>query len=290
MNAAIQFNHVCKEYENFSLKDVSFEVPQGFITGFIGPNGAGKTTCIKTMLSLIAPDRGEVEVLGVPVQQNPAYVSAIGVVMDAVMYVNDWRISDLRSILARQYRTWEDAVFTEHLRRFRLQENVKIKDLSRGMKVKLMIAAALSHHARLLVLDEPTSGLDPAARREICELLQDFVSDEEHSVLYSTHITSDLESVADYVILIIDGEIRFSGVKDGLQGSYCVVRGSAAQLEALGSSERIGYRKTAVNAEALVSRETIERAAGLDSDVIVEAATMDDILIFMGRGGAPCAE
>ncbi|MDR0406100.1 MAG: ABC transporter ATP-binding protein, partial [Clostridiales bacterium] len=184
MSNILEVRGLCKRYRSFALNEVTFDLPRGYIMGFVGPNGAGKTTTIKLILNVIKPDGGSVSV---PRQEE------IGVVMEAPLYVDDWRVYDVEAAIAPFYRNWDAGQFAGYLKRFGLDAKKKVKELSRGMKVKLQIAAALSHDAKLLILDEPTSGLDPVARDEIRDLLRAFVADERKSVLFSTHITTDLD-------------------------------------------------------------------------------------------------
>ena len=189
MNNILEVNNIAKNYTGFSLKDVSFEVPTGYIMGFIGPNGAGKTTTIKSILNLISTDAGTVKLFGMDSKADSTKINEqIGVVMDAPFFVDDWTVADVETAVAPFYAHWDRNKYTELLKSFNLDKKKKVKELSRGMKVKLMLAVALSHNAKLLILDEPTSGLDPVAREELCEMLSDFISDESRSILFSTQI------------------------------------------------------------------------------------------------------
>jgi ABC-2 type transport system ATP-binding protein len=250
---------------------VTFEVPRGYIMGFIGPNGAGKTTTIKLILGIINPDGGSVDA---PDREQ------IGVVMDAPLYVDDWTLSDVGAALAPFYRNWDAGQFVGYLKRFGLDAKKKVKELSRGMKVKLQIAAALSHDAQLLVLDEPTSGLDPAARDEICDLLREFVTDERKSVLFSTHITTDLEKTADYVTFILGGRVVFTGTKDLLLESYVRVTGGLGELSAEQRQLVIGYREHGTGFEGMA--EAVH-SGKLPRGVLSEQITLDETIIFMNR-------
>lgn len=215
MSNILEIRELEKHYDQFSLRKVSFSVPKGFIMGFIGPNGSGKTTTIKCLLGLTKYDAGEIELFEqVRETLDAAINEEIGVVMDSSFYVQDWSVDDVEKAVSLFYSKWDARQYDRLLKRFRLNRKKKVKELSRGMKVKLMLAVALSHDAKLLILDEPTSGLDPSARDEICELLGEFVMDEEKSVLFSTHITSDLEKIADYITFILDGKVVYTGLKD----------------------------------------------------------------------------
>ena len=229
MNSILEVRGLRKSYDSFMLSDIAFDLPSGYIMGFVGPNGAGKTTTIKLILNVIKGDSGSVKLFGR--EDTIVHNEEIGVVMDAPLYVDDWKVSDVESALSPFYKQWDKKLFDEYIKRFGLESKKKIKELSRGMKIKLQIAAALSHNAKLLILDEPTSGLDPVARDEICDLLREFVSDENKSVLFSTHITSDLDKTADYITFILNGSIVFTGAKDELIEKYARVTGGLQDLD-----------------------------------------------------------
>jgi ABC-2 type transport system ATP-binding protein len=234
MNNILEVLGLCKRYGSFALDEVTFNVPQGYIMGFIGPNGAGKTTTLKLILGMIRADSGSISV---PDKEK------IGVVMDTPLYVDEWTLNGVESAISPFYQNWNANKFSEYLKTFGLDPKKKVKMLSRGMKVKLQIAAALSHDAKLLILDEPTSGLDPVARDEICDLLREFVTDDGRSVLFSTHITTDLEKTADYTTFILDGRIVFSGAKDTLLEKYARVTGGPQEINEEQKKFVIGYRE-----------------------------------------------
>jgi ABC-2 type transport system ATP-binding protein len=268
-----------KSYDSFTLNDVTFNVPSGYIMGFIGPNGAGKTTTIKLILNIIRGDSGSVKLFGREdaLGQN----DEIGVVMDAPLYVDDWKVDDVESAISLFYKQWDKQIFAEYLKQFGLEPKKKVKDLSRGMKIKLQIAAALSHDAKLLVLDEPTSGLDPVARDEIRDLLRGFVSDVNKGVLFSTHITSDLENTADYITFILNGSIVFTGVKDDLIEKYARVTGGPGDLSLEQKSLVIGYREHGTGFEGMVEAADTGKLPG---NVLTEEISLDEIIIFMNKG------
>jgi ABC-2 type transport system ATP-binding protein len=240
--------------------------------GFVGPNGAGKTTTIKLILGIINPDGGNTDA---PSQEH------IGVVMDAPLYVDEWTLKDVEMALSPFYANWDSAKFAGYLKQFGLDAKKKVKELSRGMKVKLQIAAALSHDAELLILDEPTSGLDPVARDEICDLLREFVTDESKSVLFSTHITSDLEKTADYVTFILNGRIVFTGAKDILLDKYVRVTGGLRELSAEQNKLVVGLREHGTGFEGMTEAT---RVGELPRTVLSEPITLDEIIIFMNKG------
>ncbi len=207
MNNILEVRGLRKSYKEFALKNVSFAVPEGYIMGFVGPNGAGKTTTIKSILNMVSYESGEIKALGMDAKADAMTINErIGVVMDTPFYVSEWRVRDVEKALAPFYQGWSANKFASMLKRFGLDPMKRVKELSRGMKLKLMLAAAFSHDARLLILDEPTSGLDPVARDELADILREFMLDETKGVLFSTHITSDLDKLADYITFIRDGE------------------------------------------------------------------------------------
>ncbi|MDR1321931.1 MAG: ABC transporter ATP-binding protein [Gracilibacteraceae bacterium] len=278
MNNAIEARGLCKKYGSFTLKDVSFDLPQGYIMGFIGPNGSGKTTTIKIILKMIQGDAGAIRLFGA--DSAAAGNDRIGVVMDTPLYVDDWTAAGVGRALAPFYSRWDAGSFADYLRRFGLEPQKKVKELSRGMKVKLQIAAALSHEAKLLILDEPTSGLDPVARDEICDLLHEFVADENHSVLFSTHITSDIEKTADYITFILSGGISFTGPKDALLEKYVRVAGGPGDLTAEQKRLVVGLRAHETGFEGMAETANIGKLPG---NVVAEKISLDEIVIFMNR-------
>ncbi len=283
MANALEVRGLSKRYPAFALSDVGFSIPEGYIMGFIGPNGAGKTTTIKAILSMIAPDAGEVSFFGQDMQEaGPARNDALGVVMDLPFYPDDWRVAEVGKALAPFYSKWDAALFDKRLHAFQLDKDKRIKELSRGMKVKLMLAAALSHGAKLLILDEPTSGLDPVARDELMDLLLEFVQDGGHSVLFSTHITTDLERVADYITFIQQGKIVFTGEKDALLSKYARITGGLDALTSAVKGKVIGLRTHGAGFEGMILTEDMR---GLPASVLTEAITLDALIVYMNKAG-----
>jgi ABC-2 type transport system ATP-binding protein len=278
MNNAIEARGLCKKYGSFTLKDVSFDLPSGYIMGFIGPNGSGKTTTIKLILKVIQGDAGAIRLFGG--SSAAACNDQIGVVMDTPLYVDDWTAAGVGRALSPFYSRWDPGRFADYLRRFGIEPQKKVKELSRGMKVKLQIAAALSHDAKLLILDEPTSGLDPVARDEICDLLHEFVTDENHSVLFSTHITSDIEKTADYITFILNGSINFTGPKEALLEKYTRVAGGPGELTAEQKRLVVGRREHETGFEGMAETVSIGKLPG---NVLTEKISLDEIVIFMNR-------
>lgn len=281
----IEIENVTKHFAGFALRDVTFALPQGYIMGFIGPNGAGKTTTIKLILNMLARDYGSIRVFGLDNRSAEAEIKErIGVVFDQPFYVEEWTLREVERALAPFYQTWQSARYHQLLRDFDLDPQKQVKALSRGMKMKLMIAAALSHDAQLLILDEPTSGLDPVARDELLEILTAFMTDERHGatrgILFSTHITSDLEKIADYITFIRDGALVYTGPKDHLLEASVIVRGGRGELSATQQAQVMGYREYSTGFEALANAAQL---AQLPKGLLVEPATLEEIVIYMNK-------
>jgi ABC-2 type transport system ATP-binding protein len=215
MKNAIEIKNLTKKYKGFLLDNISFTVPNGFICGFIGQNGAGKTTTLKLMLNMALKDGGDIEILGKS-NKDTSLKEDLGVLYDQPYYQENWTPIDIEKAICPFYKRWDSSTYHQYLQRFALNPERKYKALSRGMKIKLGMAVTLSHDAKLLLLDEPTSGLDPVMRDEMLDILRDYMVEENKSVFFSTHITSDLDKIADYVVYINNGEILYSGLKDEL--------------------------------------------------------------------------
>jgi ABC-2 type transport system ATP-binding protein len=281
MANVIEVKNLCKNYELFSLKNVSFTIPEGSICGFIGPNGAGKTTVIKSILTLIRPDSGEITIDGEAA--DSADKKRIGVILDTHMYIEDWTCKDVGEAIAlcnTGNQDFQCEKFASLLSKFHIDTRKKVKELSRGMKVKLQLAAAISSQAEILVLDEPTSGLDPSARDDVCDILREFIIDGGKGVLFSTHITSDLEKCADNIVFINRGEINFDGSSDELRSKYVRIAGAKFDISADDRGKIIGYREHSYGFEGLSERSA---AAQLSDKIKKEAATLEEIIIFFDR-------
>jgi ABC-2 type transport system ATP-binding protein len=227
MGDVLEVRDLRKVYGDFALDAVSFSLPPGNIMGFVGQNGAGKTTTIRCILNMARKDGGEIRVFGLDnVRDELAIKQDLAVVFDEVFFVDTWRVKDVERSVGGFYAGWDGAAFDAHVKRFELSPDKRVKELSRGMKLKLMLAVAMSHGAKLLILDEPTSGLDPVARDELLGVLKEYVADGERSVFFSTHITSDLERIADRITLIDHGRIFYTGTKDGLLERFRDLDGS----------------------------------------------------------------
>lgn len=279
----LELKEVCKSFPDFQLNNISLSLPKGYIMGLVGPNGAGKTTTIQLILNMLEKEAGEISVFGMDNEKKESVIKQnVGVVFDSTFYVDTWTIRDTEKAVSIFYENWDHDVFAKIIKRFNLSMNKKVKELSRGMQMKLMLACAFSHDAKLLILDEPTSGLDPVTRDEFLEILQEFIKDGERSVLFSTHITSDLERVADYITLINQGSLVYSGSMENLIESYRLIKGRARDLTAELEKSIIGLRKTAMGFEGLIPAE---KAAGYEHCVF-DTATIDDIVICVSKGGA----
>ncbi len=279
MDAILQLSGLCKKYDGFSLDNVSFSLPYGCIMGFVGENGAGKSTTIKAVLNLIRRDQGEIQVFGKDNIQNELEIKEqIGVVFDSLNLPEMIRPLDVGRMMKSVYRQWDGAKYDQYLAQFQLPAKKLVKDLSRGMKMKLAIAVALSHSARLLLLDEATSGLDPIVRDEILDILLEFIQDESCGVLFSSHITGDLEKIADYVTFIHQGKILLSEPKDLLLEKYGVIRCTKEELAALDKSAVVGVRRHQFGVEALVEKKKISGVYTIDK------ASIEDIMLFIARG------
>lgn len=227
MENAIEVRNLTKKYEGFTLKNISFQIPTGSVVGFIGENGAGKSTTILAILGIITADSGEAWLLGHKVRQRTegdAWREQVGVVFDECNFHWELRIKQVQNIMRDIYRTWDDEKFSGYLKRFELPLNKKVKELSKGMRMKLSIAAALSHDSRVLILDEATSGLDPVVRNEILDIFRELIEDGQHTIFLSSHITSDIEKISDYIMLIHRGELLLSESKDDILYNYAIVR------------------------------------------------------------------
>ena len=285
MNSTLILKNVNKKYEksNFAIKDISFSVPEGSIVGFIGENGAGKSTTMNCILNVIRRDSGTIEIFGREMTDEDIDIREnIGVVYDSNNFPEYLTAKQLADILGRIYSKWDDFCFEQFLRRFGLPESQKIKSYSRGMSMKLAIAVALSHDSKLLILDEATSGLDPIMRDEILDVLLEFVKQENHSILLSSHITSDLEKIADYIVFIHNGEIILSKTKDELIYEYGVIRCSENDFHNILSEDILSSMKKDYQIDVLIkNRKLIEKKY---KNLIVDSVSLDEIMLLLAKG------
>ena len=278
MENVLEIRNLRKNYGDFQLEDVSFSLPEGYIMGLIGPNGAGKTTIIKLIMNLIMKNGGDIKVFGMDNIGNEVEVkSRIGFVYDNPNYYEHLNLKQLKSIIAPFYKDWDDKMFFELVDKFKLPLKKKLKKFSRGMLMKGALALALSHHADLIIMDEPTSGLDPVFRRELLDLLSELLQNEKKSILFSTHITSDLERIADFITLIINGNIIFSKSKEEVLENYALVKGGNDLLNEEAKKYFTGIRKSEFGFEALTGNIT-ETKKKFGSDIVIDKASLEDIM------------
>ena len=279
MTNCIEIKGLVKEYRTFTLGPIDLAVPGGSILGLIGENGAGKTTLIKSMLGVVRPGGGEVRLLG---KRPDDAKQDIGVVMDDCFFSEYLRVRDVDAVLSRVYEGWDRGLFRDYLEKFSLAGTKNIKELSRGMRMKLSLAAALAHRPKLLLLDEVTAGLDPVVRDEILDEFLDFVSGEDHGILISSHITSDLEKVADYIAYLHEGKLLMCDEKDRLLESYGRLVCARADLEQIDRSYLVSVRKSQYSTDALIRNrgEFTRRYPRLT----VEPITLDELMVFVVRG------
>jgi ABC-2 type transport system ATP-binding protein len=256
---------------------------KGTLTGFVGPNGAGKTTTIKSILNMISPDDGKITVLGLDSVSNDMVIkSKLGIVLDDGHFYEDLTLRKMKSLIAPMYPAWNDNAYQFYMKKFQLPESKKIKDLSRGMRMKYALMLALSHGAELFILDEPTSGLDPLVRNELIEILKNIVLEDNKTVLMSTHITSDLDKIADYLFFIFDGEIILQGQKDEIKDQHAIVKGDTASLLPEYENYFVGINKSAYGFEGLTENKAALKKV-LPEKTVYEVPTIEDIMLYYIR-------
>ena len=280
MDNIIKVNNLTKTYDNFILDNITLEIKKGSIIGLIGENGAGKTTLIKLLLGLIKKDKGDILIFNQKL--NNKVKEDIGVVLDDSFFPEAIKVKDINSIMKNIYKSWDEQLFFKYLKDFSLNENMLIKNLSKGMKKKLEIITALAHHPKLLILDEPTSGLDPIVRKEILDIFLDFIENGENSILFSSHITSDIESIADYIVFIDNGKLVFDKEKDDILDNYGIVKCSDNDFKKISKDNIISYLKNKYNYEVLVNdRKKVKKN---NSDIVIDKATLEDIMLLIVKG------
>ncbi len=287
MKNILEVKNLNKKYDNFELKDVSFSLPEGMIMGFIGENGAGKTTTIKALLNIIKKDSGEIQLLGRDhLKEEKQIKEEIGVVLDDMFFPEILTARDINRIMKDVYKTWDSNLFNQYLEKFLLPSNKPIKTFSKGMRKKLEIITALAHHPKLLILDEPTSGLDPIARTEVLDLFQDFIQNETCSILLSSHMTTDLEHIADYITFINQGKILLSKTKDEILEQYGIVKCREEEFQKIDPKDYIRYKKNKYQYEILIENQQ-EFKKKYDIKTI-DKMTLDDLMILMIKGEKSC--
>ena len=281
MENILEINELCKTYEDFALKDVSFSLPKGFIMGFVGENGSGKTTTIRAILNMAKIDSGKISVFGLDsVTDTIAIKERLGVVFDSLYLAEHLNIKQIEQQLKPFYKDWDSKEFFSRVKEFDLPDNRKVGEFSKGMKMKLMIAIALSHKAELIILDEPTSGLDPVARDELLDILAEYIEDENRGVLFSTHITADVERIADYVTILHNGKVWYTGTKDELTENYAVIKGAEEEISSALKEKMIGFHAYRNGFDALIKTDDL---AGIPDSLEYEKASIDEILVYIAK-------
>ncbi len=282
MENIVEIKNLSKKYNGFQLKNINMELPKGMIMGLIGENGAGKTTTIKSILNIINSE-GSIKIFGKDIKLNEKEVKEeIGVVLDDSFLSEYLTAKQVNSIMKSMYKNWDEQLYFKYLENFKLPKNKLVKDFSSGMKMKLKVTTALSHHPKLLILDEPTSGLDPVARNEILDIFQDFIQNEENSILVSSHITSDLEHIADYITFINDGEIVLSKTRDELLEQYGIVKCTKEEFEKIDKNDYVKFKENRFGYEVLVENKTkFKRKYDFN---IIDKPTLEDIMLIYIKG------
>ena len=276
---AIEIKGITKRYDGFTLDDLSFNVPKGSIMGFVGQNGAGKSTTINTILNIIRPDEGSVSVFGLDnIKDEKEIKKSIAAIFDELPFHERLNAKNLNSILKRIFDEWSSETFFNYLDRFSLPSKKKFGQFSKGMKMKLQIAAALSHNAKLLIMDEATTGLDPVVRNEILDIFLEYLQNEEHSILMSSHITSDLEKIADSVTFIDKGKVLISGYKDDILESHGVLKCTKDDYRDIAPEDIVSARLNDFGAEIMVSDRA--ECSRKYSGAVIDPATLEDIMIY----------
>jgi len=281
MSNALEVQNLRKSYADFKLADISFTLPAGYIMGFVGQNGAGKTTTIRCILNMAVKESGVIKIYGMDnIKDELTVKQELAAVFDEIFFVDFWRVREVEKAICGFYIQWDSKKYNEYLKQFELSLDKRVKELSRGMKMKLMLAVAMSHGAKLLILDEPTSGLDPVARDELLDILREYISDGEKSVFFSTHITSDLERIADFITLIDHGKIFYTGTKDGLLEHFLIIKGSKAELTDDLKKKIIGLSVTSAGFNGMIRADD---SKGLPSGVVKEPPVIDEILVHISK-------
>ena len=284
MKNAIEIRNLVKKYgDKFTLGEINLDIPSGLIIGLIGENGAGKTTLIKSILNIIRSDKGNIKIFEKDIKINESEIKEnIGVVLDNMFFPELLMPKDINSIMKDVYKNWDEQLFNKYLSEFKLKNNQSIKSMSKGMRKKLEIATALSHHPKLLILDEPTSGLDPVVRNEVLDIFLDFIQDEEHTILLSTHITSDLEHIADKIIFINQGKVVLDQSRDDLLDNYGILKCDVDKFDTISKDDIIAYKKNKYDCEILVN--DINKIKKKYKDFIVDKITLEELMVLMIKG------
>jgi len=284
MENVVELKNVTKRFKGFSVNHINLQVKRGFVTGFIGANGAGKSTTIKTMMNLLRPDAGEVKLFGLDYKTHEKEIKQrIGFVYDGNIFFEGLNLKDIKRIVAPAYKRWDDTIFYQYVEQFELPLNKAIKTFSKGMQMKASLAIALSHHAELIIMDEPTAGLDPIFRRELLDLLQELMVDGNRTIFFSTHITTDLDRIADYIAFIQKGELVFNQSIHDVAENYALVKGELNLLDRDTEKAFVHVHRASTGFEALT--DNIKAAKNIFGDtVIIERASLEDIMYYF-KGG-----
>jgi ABC-2 type transport system ATP-binding protein len=280
---AIEICGLSKQFDGFALENISMTVPKGSIMGFVGQNGAGKTTTIKSILNIVQPDNGNTKLLGMDIREKEEEIkSKIAVVFDEIPFHDVLTADKLNKILGEMYPTWNSDTFYNYLDRFSLPRKKQISQLSKGMKMKLQIATALSHNAELLIMDEATSGLDPVVRSEMLDVFMEYIQDENHSILMSSHITSDLERIADSITFIHSGKILMSDYKDDILENHGIIKCSHDSISKIPQEDIVSIRTSDFNAEVMV--KNLSKHRNRYNNFMLDKTSLDEILLFYVKG------
>lgn len=283
MSNIIEIKNVVKEYENFKLGEINLEIPNGCIVGLIGENGAGKTTLIKSILNIIKLSSGSIKIFNKEINEYEEVIKEdIGVVLDDMFFPEILNSNDINRIMKNIYKKWDKDLFYKYLDDFNISSSMKIKNLSKGMRKKLELATALAHHPKLLILDEVTSGLDPVVRNEILDIFLEFIQDEECSILLSTHITTDLERIADKIIFINNGKIVLDINRDSLLDNYGILKCSIKEFSNINKEDIIIYKKNRYNYEILVNN--VNKIKKKYKDYVVDKISLDELMLLIIKG------
>lgn len=284
MENVVELKNVTKQFKEFSVKNINLQVKQGFVTGFIGENGAGKSTTIKIMMNLLKPDAGEVKLFGLDYKSHEkAIKERIGFVYDSNIFFDGLNMKDIKRIVAPAYKQWDDTLFYRYVEQFKLPLNKAIKTFSKGMQMKASLAIALSHHAELIIMDEPTAGLDPIFRRELLDLLQELMIEDNRTIFFSTHITTDLDRIADYIAFMQNGELVFNQSIHNVAENYALVKGGVDLLDRDTEKDFVHIHRSSMGFEALT--DNIKEVKNTFGDtVVIERASLEDIMYYL-KGG-----
>ena len=279
---SIEIRNLQKNYKNFSLNIDNLDIPEGYITGFIGPNGSGKTTTIKSLLGMVKPDSGEIKILNSNINKDTKTKENIAYVGDESGFLEESKLSNLHKIISKFYPNWDESLYQNYLTKFNIDESKLYKDLSKGQKKQFELIMALSHHPKLLIMDEPTSSLDPIIRNEFLELMQDHIEMDSMTVFYSTHITTDLDKSADYIVMVYNGEILLQGEKDYILDNHVLIKSKKALIDNTIKKQFISLKENAFGFEGLISNK--KKAYELfGNEAIYEKCPLEDLLLYYTR-------